>query len=649
MKQDSPKYLGTARGLFDEAPCGYLHLDRGGRILAINRTLLDWLGYREEEVAQQLSFSDLLPMGGKMYYETHHFPLENLQGYVRELSYDLVRKDGSRFPVLVTSKQMTPADGEHEVFYRYIVFNITDRRQYEKELLQAKKTAEAASRAKDIFLGRVSHEIRTPVHAILSMADFIAETELAPEQRAMLNTLRFSANSLLDFIGEVHELSKLDAGQMTLHEQDFPIEEMGHQLVRHTEVLLRDKPVAVRYSCSADIPEFLHGDVIKLQRVLDNLLVNAAQHTERGHVALHIAPELITASNCRLHFRVADTGIGMADEQLKALFEPLLGATDREDRAAETLTTGSLSLAICRQLVALLGGKLSVSSTPGEGTEFSFSLRFARGATPAQPQRPELQDLSLDGLRVLLVEDNHTNIYIAARILRKRGAAVAVAENGKDAIDLATEEDYDIILMDLQMPILDGLAATQQIRQLDRHAATPIVALTAAESPEIDTELAKAGMNGCLLKPFGAENLLSTILAHCEERLAALSPDEDLGDWAFSSTSVDPAGLYELIGPDDREGCRELLAAIRIDLQRQQSRLGKTVRERDVAGLRAIRHALKTVLRLVQPQPLGRLLERSADLLGGQPAASEVADCAAALDRALAAAIQDIDVLQEAQ
>lgn len=645
MKKDPPTYLGTARDLFDEAPCGYLHLDRSGRILEVNATLLQWLGYRKEEVEDKMVFSDLLSIGGKIFYETHHAPLEYLQGFVRELNYDLVRKGGERFPVLITSKQIFSSSDAADFYYRYIVFNITDRRKYERELLQAKKTAEEASRAKDIFLSRVSHEIRTPMHAVLSITDFLGETDLDAEQRAMLNTLRFSANGLLDFIDEVHELSRLDAGSMPLHEQDFPIQELGRQLVRNTEVLLRDRPVEAHFVFDPAIPDFLHGDAVKLRKVLNNLLVNATQFTERGAITLQIEQEVRTASNCRLHFRVRDSGIGISAEKMDSLFEPFAQTAESANKA---IGMGGLGLAICRQLVALLGGELTVRSEKGVGTEFSFSVRFTIGDTPALLHQPQaVKDIDLESLRILLVEDNQTNIYIAARILQRKGAAVDVAENGKDALLLAADSDYDIILMDLQMPILDGFAATRQLRQLARHVSTPIVALTAAGSREVDDRLAEAGMNGYLLKPFDAESLLNTIVEHCGDqgRTSISGPRSDSGVDPGGS-SIDPTALYSLIGPEDTEGNKELLSAMQVDLKRQQGKLGSAVMERNISALRSIRHALTTAFRLTRPQPLSHLLDRSISLVEGEPSQEALSDCAHALDRALEAAIRDLDTLQ---
>ena len=645
MKQDPPTYLDSARDLFDEAPCGYLHLDPSGQILAINATLLEWLGYRKEEVVGKMGFPDLLSMEGKRYYEAHHSPLEHSQGFVRELNYDLVRKTGGRFPVLITSKRIVAPDEGGDPYYRYIVFNITDRRKYERELLQAKKAAEEASRAKDIFLARVSHEIRTPMHAVLSITDFLGETSLSSDQRAMLNTLRFSANSLLDFIGEVHELSRLDAGDMPLYEQNFPIRELCRQLVRNTELLLRDRPVEVILDCADDIPDFLYGDVGKLRKVLNNLLVNASQFTERGHIVLDIQLAMLRPSNCRLQIAVRDTGVGIPEDKIDSLFEPFSQSAETESKA---VGMGGLGLAISRQLVALLGGELTVSSERGKGTEFTFSLRLAPGDTPAPlKQATEVKRMTLEGLRVLLVEDNQTNIYIAARILRNKGAEIDVAENGKDALLFAAETAYDIILMDLQMPILDGFAATKQLRQLARNASTPVVALTAARSSEVDDRLVEAGIDGYLLKPFDAEELLQTILRYCRKSEVTLTagPRSD-SDADPGRSSVDPTELYELIGRDDVEGNQELLLAMEVDLKRQSGKLGQAVEKQDIAELRAIRHALKTILRLTRPEPLLQLLDRAISLLAGNPAKAELTQCARLLDQALEAAIKDLDALR---
>lgn len=641
MEKKQHTYGGEAGALFDEAPCGYLDLDQGGRIIAVNKTLLDWLGYRKEEVVSRLTFPDLLHTDGKSYYETHHFPLEQSIGHVEEVSYDLIGKNGDDLPVLVTSRRVA-LEGADEYYYRYLILNTTERREYERQLLEAKKEAEATSRAKDVFLARVSHEIRTPVHAVLSIADFLSETALSSEQQTLLNTLRFSANTLLDFIDEVSDLSRLDAGGMEPHAKDFQLDGLCQQLIRHTRIMLRGKPVEVFLSIDPEIPGYLRGDYVKLRQILNNLLLNAVKFTEEGTITLAVELKLSTAEYCLLEFSVVDTGIGIAPTQMNYLFEPFAQA-DQTDSAQPQ--AAGLGLAISKQLIALLGGELQVESEVGRGSNFSFTLRFDCGTAPLDSEVPrDLHEYSLRGVQILLVEDNHTNIYIAARILREQGATVDIAENGKAALELAARAKYDIVLMDLQMPILDGYAATRRLRYLRDHAHTPVIALTAAGIEEVKTQLREAGMNDFLMKPFRADQLLRTIQRYC---LPGKSADRvnETGRAAPLDSSIDPENLYDLIGPDDPEGTKELVEAMQEDLGRQVGALSQALVSRDGKQLRTIRHALQTVIRLTKPQPLTTLLEESADFLSTEPKQEELERRAQHLDRALKTAIDDLSRL----
>jgi PAS domain S-box-containing protein len=368
----------SAEELYENAPCGYLSTFPDGTIVRINRTILAWTGYQREDLLTGRRFQDLLTPAGKIYHETHYAPLLRMQGFVNEIAFDLLRADGGRLPVLVNSVEKRDAAGE-PLLHRTTVFDATDRRRYERELLLARRKAEEAARAKADLLAMIGHDIRNPLAAIFAGIRLLERTSPTPEQRKYLDVLRATSENLLGLTGNLLDLGRIEAGAVLLDEKGFDPRELVHGIVAGLAARAEEKGLAVRVEVEERVPRRLVGDPGKIGQVLSNLVGNAIKFTEEGSVEVTVRASEVLPDTTVVEFSVRDTGIGIAREHLTRIFE----AYAQADHAIGARYGGTgLGLAISRRLVELHGGELVVKSEPGQGSTFSFGLRLRMGRQP---------------------------------------------------------------------------------------------------------------------------------------------------------------------------------------------------------------------------------------------------------------------------
>jgi PAS domain S-box-containing protein len=397
--------------------------------------------------------------------------------------------------------------------------DFTARLRIESELAAARDAALAASRAKSEFVSSMSHEIRTPMNAILGMADLLWDSELSPEQRRYLATVVSNGNALLELINSVLDLAKVESGRMHLEHAHFDLADLLERVREMFAVRALEKHLKLEIRRAPEVPKFVAGDALRLRQILINLVGNAIKFTERGEIVISVAAAASAGGAAMLEFTVADTGIGLSAAELATVFAPF---TQADSSTTRKYGGSGLGLAIVERLAALMGGTVWAESAPGIGSQFHFTARLEAAATaaqcePAAPNLPAAAPRILDRpLKILLADDSADNRMLVAAYLKKTPYRLAMAENGKVAYDKFVANGADVVLMDIQMPVLDGYGATRMIRNFESQgdrARTPIIALSASALDESVHRSLDAGCDFHVSKPVKRATLLDAIAA----------------------------------------------------------------------------------------------------------------------------------------
>ena len=501
------------RRLVESNVIGVFVGNAGGQILEANDETLRIFGYTREELESgMVRWNGLLPPDQQELAREIYDELM-AGGATAPEETEFFRKDGSRIPVLLALASLRNSALEA----LGLMLDLTNRRRIEAEMRRAKEAAEIANRAKSEFLANISHEIRTPMNGILGTLDLVLGTRLAPDQLEYISMAKASAATLLALLNEILDLSKIEAGRLDLNPAQFDLRQCVEASIDLFAARAHEKNLSLSLRIGNQVPNALIGDDLRLRQVLANLVGNAIKFTGRGEVALEVVVAAPPAGQrITLQFTVRDTGPGIPLEKQTLIFQPF----SQVDTSTTRRFGGTgLGLTISSRLVALMGGRIWVDSAPGYGSRFHFTAEFgvAEASRPlppaAGPVPPETFEAPRRSLRILLAEDNYVNQVVAARLLEKQGHVVTTVQTGREALRALSGHPFDVVLMDVQMPEMDGLEATAAIRESEEASGAhlPIVAMTASAMRGDREACLAAGMDDYISKPISADILFELL------------------------------------------------------------------------------------------------------------------------------------------
>lgn len=549
-----PKRVRSALNTLTE---GLILTDKKGRVLLANDAFARWIGTSPERlygkdangfkwnVASEERDDSSVPVGPA---EPSPWPWQRALDQERPCAghlMQLVDAQGNTHILMANASPVLGPDGE----YRGVLTSfedVTELEEHKEELSKAKQVADEANRAKSEFLARMSHEIRTPMNAILGYTEVLRNgfDENTANREKYLATIQNSGEHLLALINDILDLSKVESGRMDLEIRPCQTNDILSHIVSVLKIKAEEKNISLEFRSDGKVPQTIHTDEIRLKQTLINLVGNAIKFTDQGGVT--ITARLVKRKRKPLvEFSVTDTGIGITPEQMQKIFDPFSQADSSITRRYGG--TG-LGLAISRQLAEKLGGDIRVESTPGQGSTFTIAIDPGplKGvplvdldihAPETQDRNPSaMQQTRFPGARILVVDDGESNRELVALLLKRSGAIVDQAENGQVALDRCAQHSYDVVLMDMQMPVMDGLTATRKLRE--RGDMTPVVALTANVMRDDEKQCEEAGCTGFLAKPINSRRLFATL-----QQLLPPEKVDSSGSQVISDTAKVPSEL----------------------------------------------------------------------------------------------------------
>ncbi|WP_459923571.1 ATP-binding protein, partial [Desulfatiferula olefinivorans] len=516
-----------------------------------------------------------------------------------------LKKDKTPFWMSISARAVSDDDGAVR-FVEGSIIDISDRKEKE-EAEKRQKAADAANQAKTMFIARMSHELRTPLNSVLGMTDMLMETHPSEDQVEYIRMLQSSGEFLESIINDILDFSKIEAQQLILEAIPFDLSKIVSEVKDLVSVRARDKTLAITVDIDPSIHPVLIGDPVRLKQILINLTGNAVKFTREGFVALTVekcSPSQAPSESEEILFQVKDSGIGIPESKLESIFESF---TQADSFVKRRFGGTGLGLSICKRLVELMGGRLTVSSREGSGSVFSFRITLRRSDTTAVSAlpAPAMLERQLPPLSILLVDDIEPNRTVIHRFLKNTPVTLFDAENGKEAVDLFFSRPFDLVLMDVEMPVMSGLEATRIIR--DRETAmqrppTPILILSAHAFGEQRRQCYDAGCNDLLIKPIRKNDLISAI--------SALFVPSDTDRGSIPQSDHGPETAENLAPPSSREVIidamfEDLLDGFFAYFKESLESMDEAIRQNNVDDLYRLGHGLKGSARNYEFHALG--------------------------------------------
>ena len=500
------------RQLGELLPEMVFEVDAKGYITFANNYLLSFFGLTSEQIVKRVEISTFFEKKSQNIINSY-IKQSHLQPHLPSVELVAIKNKKRQIPVLTHITAIIEKGKVNR--FMGIMVDITNQKHQEQELIKAKELAEEASKAKEQFLSIMSHEIRTPMNAVIGMANILLQEDPLDHQLENLKTLRYSAENLMSLLNDILDYNKIEAGKLKFFRSSFSLQSLLKGLHNSFKHVANKKGIELKLEFDSKIPENLIGDSIRINQILTNLVSNAIKFTDKGEVIIKVQLIKETKRAVSVFFSVSDSGIGIPPEKQQIIFQEFTQANLETTRK---YGGSGLGLAISKQLVKLLKGKIEVKSQYGKGSEFFFTLCFNKSKAAIKDKQMDMEVITFperEGkpYRILVVEDNEINSMIALKFLKNWGFVTELAEDGMVAIEKIKKEEFDLILMDLEMPVMSGYEAAVQIRKLDdpRKNKIPIIALTASAMLDIQTRIFNIGMNGFILKPFNPQELKKKI------------------------------------------------------------------------------------------------------------------------------------------
>jgi PAS domain S-box-containing protein len=578
------------RDLYDQAPVGFLSFNDQGVITEINQTQLDWLEYTRQEI-----------IGIKKYGEFFDTPfregeLEGIEAVKKHGSFNnfethLITKSGKLIPVLVNTK--AAYDSERKFLNsRTVIFNFTERKKMEEIIRQKELEANQLGLLKSQFIANVSHEIRTPLNAITGFTQLLQHTDLTKSQAEFVKNIAGSSENLLTIVSDILDFSRLEAGVFRLEPTPFPLREVLFALQQTFQFRAEEKGLTFVLEIDDKVPKAVFGDPTRLTQILNNLIYNAIKFTEHGSVRLKVQVEKQDSRRVHLSFCVIDTGIGIPEEQLEHIFDRFAQVSANSTRKFGG--TG-LGLTISQQLAELQNGNISVQSTVGQGSVFRLRLPYLRADETVESAFPTLHHPQNPPpkARILIVEDNLFNQRIIELFLDQWGFAHALAADGRAALEMLRQEEFDLVLLDIQMPDMDGYTTATKIRE-ELKLQLPVIAVTAhAFAGEREKCLAH-GMNDYLAKPIRETELRQLLHRH----LSAPKGSTSVADTEPTPAPIpgfDP-GIIRQVSQGDPVRLREMTGIFFKQIQDEITRFDQAMESNLMPEMFRIVHSMKSTV-----------------------------------------------------
>ncbi|MCF7789429.1 MAG: response regulator [Prosthecobacter sp.] len=563
------------------------------------------IGYEDDELENVFATFET-----QLHPEDHDRVMATLNDYLAgsipryAVEFRFRHKDGSWRWILARGRALRDEQGAP---YRMAGSHtdVTERKHDEEELRKARQAAESANSAnsaKSAFLANMSHEIRTPMNGVIGMSELLLGTGLNETQREYLEMLKLSADSLLELLNDILDFSKIEAGRMELDAHEFDLSEVVTEISQAMGIRAFQKRLVFLHHIAPEVPVRLIGDDGRLRQILVNLIGNAIKFTHKGGVTIEVSLESETADRVTLHFKINDTGIGIASEMRESIFEAF---TQAEHSTSRRYGGTGLGLAICHDLVALMQGRIWVESQPGEGSTFHFTAAFGRtSGISIKPKSPRFKPVvtAHSSMKVLIVEDGHVSQIVGARMLEKRGHVVTLASNGREAIDRCAKETFDAILMDVHMPGINGYEATARIRQSEKATGkhVPIIAMTANAMKGDRERCIAAGMDDYIAKPLRSDALFQVVEQFAKRSAlpeSAPPPPAPAPPALRTQIETPPFDLAEFReSTGDEKLMRKLVAIFSEDAQKYLRKAEKALTAGKARPLYEAAHSLKGML-----------------------------------------------------